>query len=154
MLMFLVAISTWLHSLATAVMVGHYFLLALVYLPVYESQLNEAAVSKLLENISGRLRPFIGGSVLILLITGTYLMMTNQNYLGIGNFSNLWGIMIVVKHMVVLAMIVLGVYAERVLSPRLSGRKLEALYQFRLAMSIMLILGVLVLLLTTIAQSV
>jgi hypothetical protein len=36
---FLVALSTWLHVLATIVMIGHYLFLSLIYLPVFERQM-------------------------------------------------------------------------------------------------------------------
>ncbi len=154
MTLFLVAFSTWLHTLATTVLVGYYFLLSLVYLPTYESQLKGAALGSLMEAISARMRPYFGGSVLVFIITGTYLMLIDQDYQGIGNFSNPWSVLIVVKHVVVLLMIALGIVAEHRYLPGLGGKDLEAMRQFRLAMTVTMILGLLALLLTAIAQAV
>jgi hypothetical protein len=40
----------------------------------------------LLEQVFIRLRPYFGGALLIFLVTGTYPMVINQSYLGLGNF--------------------------------------------------------------------
>jgi hypothetical protein len=64
----LVALSNWLHVLATIVMIGHYFFTSLIYLPVLERHLQANALRDLLELASARLRPFFGGSLLIPLL--------------------------------------------------------------------------------------
>lgn len=83
---FLVALSTWLHTLATIVMIGYFVFASLIYLPIFERQMQANALRDLLERIFARLRPFFGGSLLIFLVTGTYLMLINVNYLGLGHF--------------------------------------------------------------------
>jgi uncharacterized membrane protein len=149
----LIALSTWLHALATVVMVGHYLFLSLAYLPVLEKQVQGAALRSLLESVSNRLRPLFGGSLLAFIVTGTYLMLVNDNYLGLGNFfGNAWSIWIIAKHVVVLAFIILAVAAERILLGQIGGANPGALAQFRRAMGINLLLGMLILLMTTIAQ--
>jgi uncharacterized membrane protein len=152
---FLVGISTWLHTLATVVMVGHYVFASLVYLPTFESRFKGAAPRELLEGTSARLRPFFGGSLLIFIVTGTHLMLINENYMGLGDFfGSSWSTLIIVKHVLVLAFIALAVLSERIFVPQISEQKPEALKRFRLSLAANLILGVLILLLTTIAQSV
>src|SRR5512137_2234472 len=100
---FLLALSNWLHALATIVFIGYYLFTGMIYLPVLERQMQANALRGLLEQISARLRPFFGGSLLIFLVTGTHLMLINENYLGLGNFfGNPWSILIVVKHLLVL----------------------------------------------------
>jgi uncharacterized membrane protein len=151
---FLVALSTWLHTLATIVFIGYYLFTGLIYLPVLERQMQANALRNLLEQISARLRPFFGGSLLIFLVTGTHLTLINDNYLGLGNFfANPWSILIVIKHVVVLAFVALAVFSERAFLGQISDQKPEALRQFRWAVNINVILGVLILLLTTIAQA-
>ncbi len=83
---FLLAISTWLHTLATVVFIGYYLFLSLVFLPIFERHAQGKALRELLEEVSGRLRPYFGGSLLIFIVTGTYLMMINEKYLGLGQF--------------------------------------------------------------------
>jgi hypothetical protein len=58
---FLVALSTWLHTLATVVMVGYYLFTCMVYLPALERKVHGAALRDLLESFSSQLRPYFGG---------------------------------------------------------------------------------------------
>jgi uncharacterized membrane protein len=135
------------------VFVGHYVFLSLVYLPTFERQARGTALRELLERVSGRLRPYFGGSLLIFIVTGTHLMLINENYLGLGNFfGNAWSTLIVIKHVVVLAFLALAILSERVVMGKISEKQPEALQQFRLALGMNTFLGVLILLLTTVAQ--
>jgi uncharacterized membrane protein len=150
----LVSLSTWLHALATIVMVGYFVFASLIYLPVLARQMQANALRDLLEQVSARLRPFFGGSLLIFLVTGTHLMLINENYLGLGNFfANPWSVLIVIKHVLVLAFLALAVFSERAFLGQISDQKPEALKQFRWALNINTILGVVILLLTSIAQA-
>jgi uncharacterized membrane protein len=75
----MVALFTWLHVLATIVMVGYFPFASLIYLPVLERQLQANALRDLLEQVSAHLRPFFGGSLLVFLVTGIYLMLIDKN---------------------------------------------------------------------------
>ena len=151
---FLVAISTWLHLLATIVFIGYYLFTSLIYLPVIERFMQANALRDLLEQVSARLRPFFGGSLLIFLVTGTHLMLINENYQGLGNFfANPWSVLIVIKHVLVLAFLALAIFSERAFLGQISDQKPEALKQFRRALNINTILGVAILLLTSITQA-
>ncbi len=151
---YVVALSTWLHALATVVFIGHYLFLGLVYLPVLERQAHGSALRELLEAVSSRLRPFFGGSLLIFLVTGTHLMLINEDYLGLGNFfGNAWSMLIVVKHVLVLAFLALAIFSERAIMVRISDQQPQALQQFRLTLGANIVLGLLILLLTTAAQA-
>ena len=150
---FLVALSTWLHALATIVMIGYYVFTGLIFLPIFERQMQANALRDLLEQVSARIRPFFGGSLLIFLVTGTHLMLINGNYPGLGNFfANPWSVLIVIKHVLVLAFLALAVFSERAYLGQISDQKPEALKKFRMALNIDIILGALILLLTSIAQ--
>jgi len=151
---FLVALSTWLHALATIVMIGYYVFTSLIYLPIFERQMQTNTLRDLLEQVSTRLKPFFGGSLLIFLITGTHLMQINENYLGLGRFfSNSWSVLMVIKHVLVLAFLALAVFSERVFLGQISDQKPESLKKFRWTVNINTVLGVAILLLTTIAQA-
>jgi hypothetical protein len=135
-------------------MIGYFLFTSLIYLPVFERQMQANALRDLLEQVSARLRPFFGGSLLIFLVTGTHLMLINENYLGLGNFfGNPWSILIVIKHVLVLTFLALAVYSERAFLGRVSDERPEALMQFRRAMNINTIQGLDILLLTCIAQA-
>jgi uncharacterized membrane protein len=150
----LVALSTWLHILATIVFIGYYLFTSLIYLPIFERSMQPNALRDLLEKVTIRFRPLFGGSLLIFLVTGTHLMLINKNYQGYGNFfANPWSVLIVIKHVLVLAFLALAIYPERAFLGQISDQKPEALKQFRWASNINMVLGVVILLLTSIAQA-
>jgi len=104
---FLIALSVWLHALGTVILIGHYLLLALIYLPaLHKTQTNISG--PILSEISKRSRPWMYASLLIFIVTGTYLMLIDPGYLGFMDFGNLWGILMLVKHILVLGMIAIG----------------------------------------------
>jgi uncharacterized membrane protein len=151
---FFVALSTWLHVLATIVMVGYFLFAAQIYLPVLERQMQANALRDMLERVSARLRPFFGGSLIVFLVTGTHLMLINKNYLGLGNFfGNPWSFLIVTKHVLVLAFLALAVLSERMYLEQIGDQKPEALKHFRWSLNINMVLGALIILLTSIAQA-
>jgi uncharacterized membrane protein len=151
---FLIALSTWLHALATIVMIGYYVFTGLIYLPIFERHMPANDLRDLLEQASARLRPYFGGSLLIFLVTGTHLMLINESYLGLGNFfGNAWSVLIVVKHVLVLTFLALAFYSERAFLPQISDQKPQSLKQFRWALNINTVQGMVILLLTSLAHA-
>ncbi len=147
-------LSVWLHTLATVVFIGHYLFLSQVYLPVLERRAQGNGLRAMLEEVSSRLRPYFGSSLLIFIITGTYLMLINKSYLGLGQFfGNAWSALIVIKHFIVVAFLVLAILSERAFLTQISDKKPEALKQFRWALNINMFLGLVILLLTSFAQA-
>jgi len=147
----LIDLSIWLHALATVIFIGHFLLLSLIYLPVLEK--NNAI---LLSEISKCSRRWVYVSILIFIITGTYLTFADPNYLGFAKFANLWGILMLVKHIVVLGMIAMGFWFNAILrvGPMMSSSSnaAQAVTRFRSYVRLMAISGALVLLLTALAQ--
>ena len=147
----LIALSVWVHALATAVFVGHYLLLSTIYLPTLEVN-----GGTFLSQISKRSRPWLYASLLIFLLTGTYLMVIDTGYLGFMNFGNFWGIVMVVKHILIIGMIGLGFWYNAFLrvGPMMASNNNAELgiRRFRTYSNLMAIAGVLVLLLTALAQ--
>jgi uncharacterized membrane protein len=147
----LIALSVWLHALATVLFIGHYVLLYLIYLPVLAP--NHATI---LSEISKRSRPWLYTSLLIFLVTGSYLTLADPNYLGVANFGNIWGILMLVKHLLILGMIVIGFWFNAILRVgpmmRSNSGASQAVIRFRLYANLMAISGMLVLLLTALAQ--
>jgi len=145
----LISLSTWLHAIATVVFIGHFVLLAGLYLPVLSK--NGTALSE----ISKRSRPWMYASLLVFAITGTHLMLIDSGYLGFMDFGNFWGIVMLVKHILIVAMIGLGFWYNAILrvgSMMLSNNPEQAIARFRQYVNMMAICGVLVLLLTALAQ--
>ncbi|HEU0295280.1 MAG TPA: hypothetical protein VFR47_21245 [Anaerolineales bacterium] len=147
-----ISLSVWLHALVTVVFIGHYLLLSVIYLPVLAMAKNGTVLSE----ISKRSRPWMYVSLLIFLVTGTYLMIADPNYLGIGNFSNFWAVMMLVKHILIIAMIAMGFWFNAILrvGPLMSSNTgaEQAISRFRWYSNAMAVCGVLVLLLTALAQ--
>jgi uncharacterized membrane protein len=149
------ALSTWLHTLATIIMIGYFLFTSLIFIPIFERQMQGTALRNILERLSHRFRPFFGGALLIFLVTGTYLMLINPQYLGLGHFfGNPWSSLIVIKHFFVLAFLALAVYSERAFLGQISSENPQALKKFRLALYIDTALGLFIMLLTSIAQAV
>lgn len=148
----LITFSVWLHALATVILIGHYLLLSIIYLPVL-TRYN----GNILSEVSKRSRPWLYTSLIIFMVTGIYLMLINPSYLGVGNFSNAWAVLMLVKHILVLGMIGAGFWFNAIwrVGPMLSsnnGREL-GIQRFRLYSNLMTILGILILLLTALAQA-
>lgn len=151
---FLAVLSTWLHVLATVVFVGYYAFTGLIYLPVLESRMQANALRAVLEQVSARLRPYFGGSLLVFLVTGTHLMLINPSYAGFGNFfANAWSVLIVLKHVLVVGFLVIAVWSERAFLAEVSDQKPAALKSFRRALNANTVLGALIVLMTCVAQA-
>ena len=148
---FLIALSVWLHALATVVLIGHYLLLSFIYLPVLEKD-----GGTFLSEISKRSRSWLYASLLIFVVTGTYLMLIDSGYLSFMNFGNFWGIVMLLKHILVFGMIGLGFWYNAFLrvGPMMASNNSAELgiRRFRMYSNLMAISGVLVLLLTALAQ--
>lgn len=146
---FFISISTWLHSIASVIFIGHFILLAGIYLPVLSKN------GTTLSEISRRSRLWMYVSLLIFVVTGTHLMLIDPGYLGFMDFSNFWGIVMVVKHILVLAMLAMGFWFNAILrvGPMMSSNNPEqAIARFRKYVNAMAVCGALVLLLTALAQ--
>lgn len=152
----LISLSYWLHSLATVVFIGHYLLLALIYLPALSKQESVDSTGALMSAFSKRSRSWLYVSLLIFLLTGTYLTFVDSNYLGIGNFGNPWAILMLVKHILIVGMIAMGFWYNAILrvGPLMSSNTgaEQALLRFRRYSNLMAISGILILLLTAISQ--
>jgi uncharacterized membrane protein len=148
----LISLSVWLHALGTIILIGHYFLLSAIYLPVLEQ-----SGGAFLSQISKRSRPWMYASLLIFMVTGIYLMFADPNYLGVGNFGNFWAVLMLIKHVLIVGMIGTGFVFNGLLrvGPMMSSNNSAqvAIRRFRLYSKLMAISGVLVLLLTALAQT-
>lgn len=146
------SLSTWLHAVATVVFIGHFVLMAGIYLPVFSKAGNSSALSE----ISKRSRAWLYAALVIFMVTGIYLMIVDPNYMGVGNFSNPWAIAMLVKHLLIVGMIGLGFVFNAILrvGPMMSANHGadQAVARFRTYVNAMAISGILVLLLTAFAQ--
>jgi len=147
----LIALSIWLHNIGTVIFIGYHLLLSLIYIPVLKNER-----TGILSEISKRSRPWMYMSLLTFALTGTYLTLADSNYLGFADFGNPWGILMLVKHLLILGIIGMGFWFNAILrvGPMMrsnNGAK-QATRRFRLYANLMAISGMLILLLTALAQ--
>ncbi|MGE5249672.1 MAG: hypothetical protein ACM3QS_05605 [Bacteroidota bacterium] len=151
MLQIFSALSIWLHALATAILIGHFLLLALIYLPALATR-----DGSILAEISKRSRNWLYLSLVVFFLTGTYLTLVDPNYLGLANFNNPWTILMLVKHLLVVGMLAAGFWFNAILrvGPMLNSGHGAArpMGAFRLYVNLMAIAGALILLLTALGQ--
>lgn len=149
---FFIAVSIWLHSLAMTLFVGYFLVLSLICLPSLAPTKSGAALGE----ISKRSRPWLYGSILVFMFTGIYLMIIDSAYLGFMDLSNVWGIAMFVKHVLIVAMLVAGFWYNAIqrvgMLLRSNSGVDQGIAQFRTFANIMSLCGVLVLLLTSLAQ--
>ena len=149
----LLATSTTLHAFAMLIFIGHYFLMSLIYIPAI-SGLDNAGQA--LGEMSARSRKWLYGSILVFFVTGVHLMLANPNYLGIGNFSNPWAMLMLIKHIVIIVMIGLGFWFNMLqrVGPamRSNSGAAQGVAKFRQYSTAMSICGVIVLALTALSQ--
>ena len=152
-----IALSFWLHALGTVILVGHYLLLSLIYLPIFMKNQADSASATILSQISKRSRVWLYISMLIFAITGVYLTFVDPNYLGIGHFDNTWAILMLSKHILILGMLGMGFWFNAIMrvGPMLVSKTgaTRGLTHFRRYTYLMALSGVLVLLLTAISQT-
>jgi uncharacterized membrane protein len=166
------ALVYWLHLLATIIWIGGLAALSIFIIPVARRSLDPQAYGSFFIHLQRRLDPL--GWFCILLLTGTGLiqMSINPNYQGILTIENRWSLAIFAKHLVVLLMVGGSAIMTWGLMPRLQRsalqKKLAENVEFEkdesgldderigrqenLLLRLNLVLGVLVLALTVIAQ--
>jgi uncharacterized membrane protein len=100
--------------IAIAVLLGYYATLSLVVLPWLSSG-GSAEPGRVIAALERRALPWILASIVLFTVTGLVLMAAHS-----GSDPS-WTPLIIVKHVIVVAMIVLGVVLDRVLVPRVDG---------------------------------
>lgn len=114
-----VVLSIWLHLLATVIWMGQAILGSLVYMPILSQQLKGPALGAAMGEMARKIRPFIWGSIVVFIITGIPMTTGKMALLGLTGFGNPWSILILVKHIIVVVMILLAAYMDRVALPGL-----------------------------------
>src|SRR5512144_2430190 len=114
------ALSYWLHMLATIIWVGGLALMALVVWPGARAVLGPGPdLAQLISRLQRRFYPLAWTSLAVLIATGLTQMSANKNYNGLLRLTNPWTVTILFKHLAVGAMILIGVYMQASLQPAL-----------------------------------
>ena len=148
------ALSLWLHTLATVVMIGYYLQLSLVFMPCLGKELTGVAPLAALGALARRMRPWLGVALLFFLLSGGFLTLADNYYPGFGQLlANTWTILMVAKHLVVLAMVAAAMYLNGILQRAESpSTEPSSFGRARFAVHALSAMGVLVLLLTALAE--
>lgn len=114
MTFWILAISYWIHLLATVVWLGGLALLALVAWPALRQ---ETLAANQWLTLQKRFLPWANGSLVLLLITGFVQMTNDPNYNGFMVIDSLWTGAILVKHIAFGGMVLIGGYMQGSLYP-------------------------------------
>lgn len=117
----IIALLIWLHQLATVVWIGQLLLTGLIYMPLFAEQLKAPALGNMIRGMAKRAAPWIWASVVIFIITGVAMTLGKTRALGLTGFGHPWVLLILIKHVIVVVMIILAVYMQRVALPGLVG---------------------------------
>lgn len=113
----IMAISYWIHMLATVVWLGGLALLALVAWPALRK-------GTLTDNqwfgLQKRFMPWANFSLVLLLITGFVQMTNDTNYSGFMVIDSLWAWAMLLKHIAFVGMVLLSIYMQFALYPAMT----------------------------------
>jgi uncharacterized membrane protein len=107
--------------------------------------------------IEHRALPLVLLSVVLFLVTGSYLLVANSHYAGLGDFfANTWTTLMLLKHLVVAGLVALAIGVDLLIrkadEAADDATATAALHRLRLTAEAATVLGALVVLLTVAAQ--
>ena len=103
-----IALTYWLHMLATATWVGSLAAIALLILPAMKRTLDAETQLVFIEAMQKRLEPIAWFSISLLVLTGLFQMSINPHYDGFLSISTQWSLAILAKHILGVIMIVVS----------------------------------------------
>ncbi len=115
----ILAVSYWLHSIATVIWIGGIFFILFIALPSAKQVLGVEA-GKLMGEISKRSTPIANYSIIVLIVTGVALIAANKQFSGFGNFENNWTLVLIIKHLLVVSMVAVHFYRGLILAPKIA----------------------------------
>ena len=102
------ALTFWLHLLATVTWVGSLAGVSLLVLPAMQRSLNPETQLVFIEAMQKRLEPIAWFSMSLLLATGLFQMSVNPHYDGFLSTSTQWSLAILAKHLLGIIMVVVS----------------------------------------------
>jgi len=116
----LLALSLFLHLLATVFWLGGLFLMTLLVWPETRRSLADNPQRyRLLDRLRQRFQPFSWISMLVLLVTGLFQMTANPHYEGMLQFNSPWSRAILLKHVAMAGMVICGLLLQWRVAPAL-----------------------------------
>lgn len=104
----ILAVSYWLHLIATVTWIGGITFILFIAIPTAKQVLG-ADAGKLLGEISKRFTPLANYSIIFIIVTGIVLTSSNK-----------WTWVFIVKHALVLGMVVVHFYRGLILAPKIA----------------------------------
>ena len=150
-------LAIWLHTVALVIAWGYYGILGRIALPALERSLDHRALATTLLGMERRAVPLVALSALLFTLTGSYLLVIDPHYAGLGNvFASTWTLLMLAKHGMVIAFIALAVAVDllvrRVARNTDSGQRQRDLRWLGFSAEGATGLGALIVLLTAAAQ--
>ncbi len=100
-----VALTYWLHLLATVTWIGSLVSISILVLPAAARTLQPVDQLAFIDVVQKRLEPIGWFSVSLLVVTGLFQMSVNIHYNGFLSVSGQWSLAILAKHILVAALI-------------------------------------------------
>jgi len=101
-----IALTFWLHMLATVTWAGSLAAMALLILPAMKRALDAETQLIFIEAIQKRFEPMAWFSISLLVLTGLFQMSVNPHYDGFLSLSTQWSLAILAKHILGIFMVV------------------------------------------------
>jgi uncharacterized membrane protein len=102
------ALTFWLHLLATVTWVGSLAGISFLILPAMQRTLNPETQLVFIEAMQKRLEPIAWFCMSLLLVTGLFQMSVNPHYDGFLSVSTQWSLAILTKHLLGIIMVVVS----------------------------------------------
>lgn len=100
------AITYWLHLLATVAWIGSIVATSILFLPAAGKTLKPVDHLALIDAMQKRLEPIAWFCMMLLLLTGMFQMSVNPHYDGFVSVSTQWSLAILIKHVFGIFMVV------------------------------------------------
>ena len=151
-------LAVWLHTLAFVIAWGYYGILGRMVLPGLERSLDRPTEATALAAIERRALPLIALSMALFVATGSYLLVVDPKYAGLGNvFASTWTTLMLVKHILVVGLVIVGIAVDRLIrradAAESETERETALRRLRLSAEAATGLGAAIALLTVVAQT-
>jgi uncharacterized membrane protein len=109
-------LALWLHTVAFVVAWGYYGVLGRMIIPGLARTLDRPRQAAALAAVERRALPLIGVSLVIFMLSGSYLLFNDPEYAGLGNVrASAWTTLMLLKHLLVFALIGVGVAVDSVI---------------------------------------
>lgn len=121
----ILAISLFFHILATVVWIGGILILTLLVIPeVNRTLVDQPALYQLLQRLRKRFSPLTNLALVVLIVTGLSQMTADPNYDGLMKFDNQWSQVMLIKHILIVAMALVGLFLQFSIAPALERTSL------------------------------